>query len=387
MPRTLLLALLSFLVPVSVSAAPASFSAGQSLLAATSSPGNEYLAGASVVVTAPVAGDLTAVAGSVVAAAPISGDELLLGGSISSRAPVSGDARIAGGSIVVDEPVNGDLIAIGLSVRTTAYAQKSVFIMAADALLSGGAGGPVTVYGNNISLAGDFASNVHIVSSGRVTLAPNTVIHGTLSYESPEAAVIPPSAMINGGIEYTNASYLPGAATSRSLAFISIGVFLLARILGALLLAGLLTGLFPRLAGAVVRQVYGRRVRSVLLTLLLGFAVSVATPILLVFLSLTFVGLGLALLIGIGYCLLLLLSVLYAGILLGCVLVRRYGKRERILWRDGVMGMLALSLIALVPFVGPGIVLVLTFFCVGALSTILFRTAFPHDGETAELVY
>lgn len=381
MRSPLLFALILLLLPANALAAraPASFSAERSLLSASSSPGNAYAAGASVVVTAPVAGDLSAVGGSIIAAATVGGDELLLAGSVSSRARVAGDLRVIGWNTDIEESVAGDLVAFGYSVYDAGRAGGSVFIIAANATLANGAGGPVTIYGNNVSLAGDFSGDVSIVASGRVSLAASTTIRGRLSYEAPDTAVIPPSVAIAGGVEYTNASYLPDVGTSRVLALISIGLFLFARIFGALILAGLLAGLFPKLAEAVAARVYARRARDILLTALLGFATLAATPVLLVTLSLTFVGLGLALLLLIFYALVAFLAVMYAGILLGSSIARRFAARENVLWRDGVLGMLALSLITLVPVVGMGVALLLTAFSAGALMQIFFDFAFPRE--------
>ncbi|MGD0328438.1 MAG: hypothetical protein ABSB00_01850 [Minisyncoccia bacterium] len=388
MNRHSFILLVLVLLPASAFAAhaPASFSAARSLLAASSSPGNAYVAGFSVVTTAPVSGDLSAIGGSIVIAAPVSGDELLFAGSLSSRAPVSGDFRAAGGNITVEKPIAGDLIAFGLSVNDSGRAGGSIFIAALNAALIDGASGPVTIYGNNVSLAGDFSGNIDVVTSGRLTLAPGTTIHGILSYEAPEAAFIPASAAIIGGIDYRNVSYLPNAGTSRALAFVSVGFFLFVRILGALVLAGLLAGLFPRLAEMITDYAYTARPRGILLTMLLGFAILVATPILSVVLLLTFVGVGIALLVFILYALLVFLSLMYAGILLGGILARRYARRETVLWHDGVLGMFILSLIALVPFVGFFAVLLLTIFSTGALSSIFFDFAFPHEEQTPELL-
>lgn len=387
MNKFLFALLVTFFIPTSTFAAraPASFSAGNSLLAASSSPGNAYAAGASIVVTAPVAGDLSAAGGSIVIAAPVQGDDLLLGGSISSRARVGGDLRTAGGSVNIDEPVAGDLIAFGYSVHDAGRAGGSVFIAAANVDISNGAAGPVTIYGNNVSLSGDFSSDVRIVASGQVTLAASTTIVGRLSYEAPEPATIPTAAVIRGGIDYTSASYLPSAGTSRMLAFVSVGFFIFVRVLSALILAGLLAGLFPRLAEAIVLRIY-MRPRSILLTMLLGFGAIVAAPVLLILLSLTFVGLGLAFLLLILYALLVLLALLYAGILLGMIFVRRFVHRDTVLWRDGVVGMLALSLIALVPFVGLFVVLLFTIFTAGTLLQLFFQFAFPHEDTTAEML-
>lgn len=388
MRHTLLATLAFLLLPMSALAAhpPASFSVAQSLVVASSSLGNTYVAGASTVLVAPVAGDFSAVGGSILTAAPVGGDELLFAGSIHSRAPVGGDVRAFGGSITIDEPIQGDLVAFGYSVYDAGRAGGDVFIAAANTTLANGAGGPVTIYGNNVSLAGDFGSDINVVASGRVTLAASTTIRGALSYEAPEPALIPESVTVLGGIQYKSASYLPNVGTSRLLSFVSVAVFLLVRILGALLLAGLLAGLFPRLAEAVVERAYAGRSRDILLTTLLGFAIFVATPILCTILLLTFVGIGFAFLLLIAYALLVLLSFLYAGILLGGIFMRRYAQRETIRWHDGMLGMLTLSIIALVPVVGFFAVFLLTVFSSGALLQTFFSFAFPHEEHTSGIV-
>ncbi|MEK7553916.1 MAG: hypothetical protein AAB517_00960 [Patescibacteria group bacterium] len=388
MQRTIIIFLIALLLPASVTAvrAPSSFSAGKSLIVDGSSAGNSYAAGFSVVRTASVAGDFLALGGSVVTASPVSGDEFLLAGSVNSRASVGGDFRAVGWSINIEEPIAGDLVALGFSVRDSGIAKGNVFIVAANVTMTNGSAGPVTIYGNNISLSGDFANNVNIVAIGRVALAASTTISGKLSYQAPEPALIPESATIAEGIEYTNASYLPNAGTSRLLAVISIGFFLFVRILGALILAGLLAGLFPRLAEAVAERAYTARPSRILLTILLGFAVFIVTPVLFLILALTFVGLGLALLLLVSYFFVVLASLAYAGILLGSLFSRRYMSRETVLWHDGVFGMLALSLITLVPYIGVFIVLLLTMFTSGALLLIFFNFAFPHEENTPEML-
>lgn len=380
------IATLFLLLPAGAFAAsvPASFGAERSLLIASTSAGNAYVAGFSVVLTAPVLSDFSVLGGSVVTAAPITGDGLFIGGSVNSRAAIGGDLRAVGGSIDVAEPVAGDLAAFGFSVRDTGRVRGNVFIIAANAAVLNGASGPVTIYGNDVSLDGEFADNVEVIASGRLTLAASTTIRGTLSYQAPDTADIPSSARIIGGVKYTSVSYLPSSDTSHILELMSIGLFLFVRIFGALLLAGLLAGLFPKLAQQVVDSAYTGRPRDWLLTTLLGFAILVATPILLLLLLLTFVGVGLALLLFLLYALIVLLAFVYAGILLGGACVRRFRRREVVLWRDGVLGMLALSLIALVPFVGPLILLLLTTFSAGALLSIFFRYAFPHDEHTSK---
>lgn len=376
--RYLLAVPLLLLIPAHALAAPSTFSFSRSLVVASSSPGNSYNAGTSIIITGPVFGDLAAIGGSIVSAASVQGDEFLMGGTINTRSLIGGDLRAIGGRIAVEAPVRGDLIALGYSVEAN-RAEGGVFIGALNTMLSRGAGGPVTIYGNNVALGGTFGGDVRIVASGHVGLAADTRIKGVLTYEAPQPASIPDTVVIEGGVKYTNASYLPDVGTSRILAVISIAVFLLARIIGALILAGLLAGLFPRLAEAIADRLYTRNARSILLTMLLGFGILAATPILIVLLLLTFVGIGLGLLLFVLYGLLAFLSVLYAGILIGSMFARRFARRDRVLWRDGVLGMLVFSLIALLPVIGMPILFLFVLFSAGALLQLFFAFAFPHE--------
>jgi len=390
MKRLALLALATLLVPVAALAAVsnnpvATFRSDQTLLVATSAPGNAYEAGASIVDAAPVGGDLSALGGSVTVAGPVAGDALLLGGSVSVRAPIAGDLRSIAGHIDIARPVSGDLAALGVSTTASERVTGSVFVVALDAAVTGGADGPVTIYGNSVTLGGSFASDVRIVSSGHLTLLPGTAIKGSLVYQAPVPANIPDSATVAGGITYTEASYLPGADVSRTLALASIGIFLIVRILATLILVGLLAGLFPALAEAVISEAYGRRFRHLLLTTLLGFAAFVVVPILILLLALTFIGLGLAILLFIVYALLVFLALVYSGILLGSSLARRFLGREQVLWRDGVLGTLALSIVAFIPIIGLLSILVLASFAAGALLHIFFRFAFMHADDDAVL--
>ena len=378
-------ATVTLLTPVLAMAAQAapSFSADQNLFVASSTPGNRYLAGGTVTITAPSSSDLSAFAGSIVIGAPVAEDALLAGGAVDVRAPVHGDFRAFAGRIQIRAPIGGDLVAFGGSVDASVMGAHSAFVVAANTTLSAGAGGPVVIYGNNVALDGEFSGDVRVVALGRITLGDTTHIRGTFSYEAPEEASISSSAVIDGGAHYTGASYLPSTTEARTLAFVSVGVFLIVKILSALILAGLLAGLFPRLSQAIALRAFSSSTRSVFLTILLGFALLVATPALLLLLAVTFVGIGLAVLLAIAYGLLIGLSLVYAGILVGVALAWRFEHRKTVLWRDGLLGMFVLALISFIPFVGTTLILLLATFSMGALALLFFHTAFPH-AESSE---
>ncbi len=377
--------LLSLGAPRAEAAASATFRAERDIVVSSSSPANAYVAGGSVAVTAAVAGDLTVAGGSILLASPVAGDALLFGGTTDLRSAVAGDLRALSGRLELEAPVMGDVVAVAGAFTDTIGSARTMLVIAANATL-GGARGPVTVYANNVALGGDYAGDVDVVASGRVALAPGTVIHGSLKYQSPEQVVVGEGATVEGGIEYDGASYLPTAEQTRAIALAGFGVFLLVKVLGLLMLAGLLAGLFPALTEAITERALGGARRPVVLTTLLGFAVLVATPMLLVLLAITFVGIGIALLVGAAYLLLCILAFTYAGIIIGAALARTLFKRTEVYWRDAIVGMLVLSVVWLVPVVGSIIVFLLTAFAAGALSRLFFAQAFPHDDHRDELL-
>lgn len=376
------LAILLLLPASALAATPvatSTFTLSQSVLSADAAPANAYYAAATLNVTGATLGDLSALAGSMNVTGAVKGDALLAGGSVALRAPVAGDVRAFGLRIQLSAPIDGDEVAFGGSVVDSGGGAKDVFIIAGSASLTSGAKGPVTIYANNATLGGIFLGDVRVISSGQVTVLAGTVIHGSLSYEAPQQANVATSAVVTGGVHYTGASYLPTSAQAHALALAAVGVFLIVKILGALILAGLLAGVFPALAQSVACEALGRPSRSVLLTTLLGFAIVVATPVLLILLALTFVGLGLAFLLGTAYVLLGILALSYTGIIMGAALARSFAKRQSILWRDAVLGMLVVCIIAIVPVVGLLLVGILAAFAEGALAKIFYHWAFSRE--------
>lgn len=387
-----IVALLSLLVPQQAFAAPApvatsTFVAKQSIFVVKPSTGNLYALGATVAVTTPTAGDLSVTAGSIVVTAPVLGDALLAGGSVSLRAPVGGDVRSLGGSVSIESTVGGDLVLFGASIMDTGGGARSVHAVGANVTIGNGAKGPVVIYANHAALAGLFEGDVRVVAGGRVSLAASTTITGTLFYESPEQARIPTSAHIAGGVQYRGPSYLPSSEQAHALILAGFGVFLFIRFLAAIILAGLIAGLFPQFTRAVAQRAFRDNVRSHLLTLLLGFAILVATPVLIFLLALTFVGIGIAVLASALYVLLGILSFITAGILLGSFLMRRLTKRETILWRDGAFGMLVFSFVGLVPGLGMFLTSLLIAFAAGTLVVLFFHAAFPKDSDANLVEY
>ncbi|HEX7651499.1 MAG TPA: hypothetical protein VF439_02170 [Candidatus Paceibacterota bacterium] len=364
--------------------ATSTVSMARALVLSEAANGNAYLFSGDLAVAAPVAGDLTAAAGTLTVSEPVAGDAMLAGGTVDVRKPVAGDLRILAGHALVSGAVGGDLVAAAGAVDVSGT-PGFAYIGGGHVLMSGGATGSVRIYGGDITLGGEYAGDVDVTASDRLSISDGTIIHGTLRYDAPAEAAIPPTARVTS-VRYTGTSYLPTAQEARTFAIAGMGAFILVRVLAALIAAGLLAGLFPSFTNLVAAQALSVSPWRAFLMTLLGFAVMVATPILILLLLISFAGIGIALIILAAYALLMLLSYLYAGILAGAALARGVVKRSNVLWRDALIGTFALYLASSIPLIGWILLFVVWALATGCLASLAFSFAFSHDAdELAEI--
>jgi len=379
--RIILPILLVLMLPALASAA--TFAEDKTLVLSSTPPDNTYLAGVSVTVSAPLPADLAAAGGTVTTYSPIGGDALIAGGTVHLQEAVHGDVRAVGAQVTIDAPVTGDVVIAGGTVNVSAPA-RDVRLFGANVQATGGAQGPVTIYGADVTLDGDYAGDVEIIASDRLTIGPNTHIHGVLKYNAPQQAEIPASSVVDGGVTYTGSyAYVPTNAEAQKFAIAGAGVFFIVRALSVMVAAGLLAGLFPMFSEPLAKRIFTRRYAHASLLALLGFGLLIATPVLILLLMVSFVGGGIALLLGSAYVLLVFLSYIYAGILAGGATRYLITKRSATLisWQDAILGMLLFFIVGSIPYLGGIITLVAICLTLGSIVSALYLFAFRRSAS------
>lgn len=378
--RTVLASLLFLALPASASAA--TLTSARSIVLYEPPEGNAYLAGTDISIASALPADLLAAGGTLSLGASVAGDATLAGGTVTVDRAVGGDLRAAGARITVNAPVAGDLILAGATVTASSTALDTR--IAGGTVRVSGSGGSAHVYGSDVRLSGTFRGDVVVTASDRLALEEGTVIEGTLRYDAPQEVALPASATVAGGITYTGrSSYLPTVEEARTFAIAGASVFFVVRILALLIGAALLAGLFPAFSQRVADKALVRTPGRFALLALLGLAVTVAVPVLILLLLVSFVGAALAFLLAAAYALLLMLGYLYAGVLVGAALGRAFLRRSLVTWKLALLGMLALYLLGTVPVLGGALALVAFLASVGALVAILYRFAFAQEDADA----
>lgn len=261
-------------------------------------------------------------------AAAASDASLHLGGDVTVSDATAGPLRVLGGKITVDGRVDGDASLAGGSITVNGPVKDNLRA----------AGGHVTInapVGGNVSVA-----------AGTLDLGPEARIAGNLSFHGGELHR-DPAAQVVGNVEQSSRGFRhrdrgPLWGYMRGWLWTS-GLIALAA-----LIAAALPGPSRRMAAELRERPW--------LTTLLGLVALTSIPVAAVLLMITIIGIPIGLLAIVGYAALLMVGYVWLAVVVGGLLLDRVKPETAALtaWRMGaaMLAMLALALLARLPFVG-----------------------------------
>jgi hypothetical protein len=329
-----------------------------------------YLAGSSVTVHARVEGDLVAAGGDVQTTDTVRGDVLMAGGTVRVRGQVDDDVRAVGADVSIGARINDDLLAAGgnvtVSPDTTIGGRAWLAGGAVDA--RGTVGKELKIAGGRITVGGNIGGDAELMGEN-IDILPGTVIRGNLTYWSPDEITLDKTVRVGGTVTHvdveTEMPRPPAAAGVRLGMFTTLAVA-----------AVVFTLLFPGFSVEAAHTLLGAPWKS----LGLGLAMLMTTPlvVLLLFVSLLGIWLGLALLA-------LYFVLLLGGVLTGLLFLAELSLKWRGAsgisrrWRIGAIAVTAavLWLVCLVRGLGPLVMFALLVFGNGALSLAVWRRYRP----------
>jgi cytoskeletal protein CcmA (bactofilin family) len=312
-------------------------------------PGDVFLAGCSIDVDGAVGGDALVAGGKVRLGAPVGQSLYAAGGQVTVNANVGRNARIAGGQVALGSrsQVAGNVVVAGGNVR-----------------IEGAVKGYVSAAGGRVLINGPVDGDV-VATAGTVELGPSARIGGQLRYASGEEVRRDPAAQVQGGVQRMQVEGgwpVPDQA-ERSVGRRGGWVWSI----GLMVIAAALVGAFPSFYARVAETLRARGLTS----LLLGFIALVCIPVAALIMMFTLIGVPLALLAIALYLALLLVGYVSTGIGLGAwALAKLEADRAEAKWRRmgaAVLGVLVISLLGRLPYVGGLVVFAALLIGLGAL--------------------
>lgn len=326
--------------------------------------GDRFAAGPSVTIDQQVPGDLFAAGGAIDVDAAVRGDAVVAGGTVRLGAPVGQDLYLAGGRLNVAAPVmrNARIAGGNVAIGPKARIAGNVSVAGGDIRIEAPIGGYLQIGGGHVYLDSSVTGDVQ-VGAGAVELGPNARIAGRLRYASREELQKSPQAEVQGGIERTP---LP-EGRAREPRQHGPGALRWVWSAGLIVLAAVLAALLPSVSLGAAATVRTRWPWS----LLVGFIAIVCIPVAIVIAMATAIGIPLALAALALYLALLIMGYATSGVALGLAVLARWRaeRASRAVMRAlfAALGMLAVVLLASIPWVGGALALAAALLGAGAL--------------------
>ena len=319
------------------------FLAGKTAIVAGVVDGDVFAAAERVEVTGEVRGSLYGAGESVTVTGDINGNAHLAGQDVELDARVGGSAFVAGQNLTLTEEsqIGRDGFLAGETVRSQGFVGKDVYFAAETTELDGKVQRDVRGRGYEVALT----SSSSVAGDLRVTVY------------SDDALVLDDGATIGGATE------IEIEEGDEHRPFVSAGFYfgVIAKALAMLVLGLALAALFPSLvperptsSGEVLREMG------------IGFVALVATPVVLLLVAVTVIGIPVSIVLGVLFLALLFLSSL--------VVAYFAGERLPMFAQSGVgtalrtgLALLAVLLLTEVPFVGGGLCFLILIFGLGSI--------------------
>ncbi len=327
---------------------------------------DRFAAGKQVVINRAVSGDLIAAGGVIETVVAVAGDALLTGGTVVVSRAIGQSLYAAVGNLLINDAVKRNARVAGGRIEFSPISEVlgNVTAVGGEIELNGKVNGYVLAVGGRVLIDAIVLGNVE-ATSGQVELGPNARITGNFRYSSREPLKRDPAAQTNGGVEVFSA---PGGWPVPENVEHNMGrggswIWTI----GLLLVAALLTIVLPTFTAGVSHTLRHRPRMS----LLIGFVTLVCTPIAGILLLITIIGVPLGLMTFLLYLLLLIVGYVTTGIAWGDWAMKRVrsGNTHSLIWRvaAAVTGVLIISILARIPWLGPWVLLAALLAGIGAL--------------------
>ncbi len=328
--------------------------------------GNLIAAGENVLIDGTISGDLITASQSLIVNGRVEGDIIAIAQNIDIKGEVGGNIRVVGNNVDISSVVTRNLNVFGSNIMISENARVGwdAILGGSTVITKGNINGFLDIYAQNASLDSKIGKNARIniyneSQNPSLSVSKNTTINGDLDYTANVSASIDNQAVISGQTNFhksenkKNSNTWPNWVWGRLFAFLS-----------TILIGLVLVFILPKNSTAIINKIRSHPGKSVLI----GAIITLATPLLLLLLMVTIIGLPLALILFLTVLAGVLLSTAVSSLLLGSLIVQNVLKKNltSLFW-PLVLGVAIITLLSSLPYLGWLISLAAIWFGLGGI--------------------
>ena len=332
-----------------------------------------FLAGKTAIVAGVVDGDVFAAAERVEVTGEVRGNLYVAGETVTVAGEVSGNVHAAGKNVELDTKVGGSGFLAGQNVVVTERSDlaRGGFLAGESVRSKGRVGRALHFAAEKFEVSGSVERSVRGYGS-QVTISSSGSVGGDLHVTVPSQDAVE----VDDGATVSGETIIDIEEKKERRAFLYPGFYfgLLAKALAMLLMGLVLITLFPTLL-----PIAPDSSKEVLRDMGFGFIALVATPVVMLIIALTVIGIPVSIVIGMVYGVLLFLSTLVVAYFAA---QRLPGAGNRRLVLNTAASLLLILFVVAIPFVGPGLSFLVHIFGLGCLVVHLRNLYMKSHGST-----
>jgi cytoskeletal protein CcmA (bactofilin family) len=329
--------------------------------------GNLYAAGQTVTIDGVVGGDVIAAAQTININGRVEGDIIAVAQDVTINGEVGGNVRIAGNSLTVNGTVTRNVNSFGANIVFGSESRVGwdVYLAGANIETRGTIDGNLDGYAGKALITGKIGKNINLKldrgdDNQKLTIAPEAIIGGDVTYTSKNAASISEKASVAGKVAQQTP---PAKETNIFLMWLCGKLF---AIFAAIVVGLFLVFFSKNITTKVIDKMEEKPFKMLLPGLIFMF---ILPPIALV-LAFTLIGIPMALIISTWWLTSVYTAKIMAAILVGKMIVQKISKKKQVnLLISLILGVVICWLLFAIPFVGWLLGLVAIWLGLGGLWT------------------
>lgn len=343
---------------------------------------NLYLAGVRVNVSNNSPADLTALSSDITLSGKTEGDVSVVGRDVKISGETIGDLRVVGNNIFISGIVRGDTMIVGVNVQIdkSADLQGDVFIVGGQTNIDAQLKTYSKLVSGLVTINGNLSGNSDITTQ-KLVFGDSADISGSIRYFSPDRFEKTDNSKVEGQISFNQINSIRDSNVFKKVVLSFINFWMLLQFVTTLILSALLVFVFRVSSQKINNYALNNFGISILIGILSLFIIPVVSVILFV----SLIGLPLSILLGLITTIVLTLSWSMAGIVLGTLIKKVFTKKDvkegdeirtttEISFHYTTIGVVLLTVLQFVPFVGEVTRLIFFFVAVGAMMYYLYRS-------------
>jgi len=339
--------------------------------AGESHEGPFFAAGKEIIIDGKIKGDLYAVGTNVVVNGTVHGDLLVVSATLKVNGVVKGDVRSLSATANINGQVDGNVSYVGrqLVLTSSGIIDKGLLLVTMQGEVNGSVQNKVCGWGSNIKLGGNLGGGVTLYKVGSLAIEQKAKINGPVRYTGANSADVSPGAALSGKLHWERKEAEGGSLFMTLLWF-------LAGVLVWYSFNFILPGFWSTLISPALNKP--------LAAVLWGTTIFLVTPVLVLALLFTLMGIPMALMISGFYVCTLYLGKIIAGQSLGSLFAKRLGWENRFkpfTWF--LLGYVVVVLVGSLPYLNSFVGIISVCWAMGVIcwAAVLNRRKILHDSR------